>query len=274
MMKPRVLSGVSVYTRNQKAAKEFYVNKVGLMVRDWSPKWGYLELGTSKTGEDASINVWQPTRELWGDVYDDVKNQIGVVTCIGFSSGDIEWTVKGLKRKKVEVEWPSMGDENMATVTDPEKNSFFFFQSEKSKQKKAGLQKLEFVTVVTRDWKKAGEFWTRAVGMKRGMEFEENFWAYSLSPRGTSLCPFTPVKEMYSNVSDYEDDMKHIGEYTGIMFTTDDIFKLQKEMFERGVIFMKKAEKAAWGGMEAAFYDHDKNTYSLIQPAKVTPKRK
>ena len=128
MMKPKVLSGVSVYTRSQKAAKEFYVRKIGLKVRAWDPKWGYLELGANKAREDASLNIWQPTREMWGDVYDDVKNQVGVVTGIGFSTGDIEATVKALTRKRVGVEWPSMGDKNMANVADPEENSFFLFQ--------------------------------------------------------------------------------------------------------------------------------------------------
>jgi len=272
MIKPKSLAMVSVFSRNQKVAREFYVRKIGLKIRESMPEWGYLELGANKGGDDASLNIWQPMREMWGDTYDEVKDQVGVVTGIGFGTGDIKGTVEALKRRKVKVEWS--GEDNMATVTDPDGNSFFIAGPLKPKQKRLGLQRLHFVTVVTRNWKRSDSFWTKAVGMKRGREIEEGFWEYRLSPRGTSIAPFTPVKSMYENVSDFEDDLKHVGEYTGIYFVTNDILKLQKEMFDRGVVFRSKAENAAWGGMEAEFLDPDKNVYGIMQPASVTKKQK
>ncbi len=266
MMKPKSLVGVSIYSRSQKAAREFYVRKIGLKVRETIPEWGYLALGANKGGEDASVNIWEPTREMWGDTYDEIKDQVGVVTGIGFRTGDLKGTVEALKRRKVKVDWS--GEDNMANVTDPEGNSFFIVGPLKPKRRKPGLQSLEFVTIVTRDWKRSGNFWTKSVGMRRGREVEEGFWPYRLSPRGTSIAPFTPVKGMYENPLDYEYDMKHIGEYTGMYFETDDIFKLQKEMFDRGVVFRRKAEKAEWGGIDAEFLDPDKNVYGLMQPPR------
>lgn len=270
MAKSLRLTNVGIFTRNHKRAREFYVRKIGLKVR-WSiPDMGYLELGTTKKGEDASLNIWQPTREMWGEGFEEVADQVGVVTGIGFRTGDIEKTVESLKRRRVKVNWSPDSEEGMAFITDPDGNTFFIYEPDRVRVKRSGLTSLDFITVVSRDSKRSGEFFTKGLGMKRGREVEEGFLEYRLTPRGTAIAPFTPRKEMYERVSDYEDDMRHIGEYTGIMFTTNEILKLQQELFRRDLVFRKKAEKAMWGGMEAEILDPDKNVYSLIQPASVT----
>ena len=77
--------------------------------------------------------------------------------------------------------------------------------------------------------------------------------------------PFTPTKQMYDNPSDYDSDIAHIGEETGIGFTTDNIYKLQEQLLAKGVRFKEKAEAQGWGGIMARFFDPDDNVYSLVQ---------
>ena len=264
------LTNVGIFTRNQKRARDFYVKTLGLKVRASMPEWGYLELGTTKKGEDASLNIWVPTREMWGEGYEEVADQVGVVSGIGFRTGDIGRTIEDLKRRRVKVEWEPDSEEGMAFITDLDGNSFFIYEPERVRVKKPGLVSLDFITVVSRDTRRSSEFFTKGLGMKRQTEMGEEFADYRLSPRATAIAPFKPRKEMYKSASDYEDDMKHIGEYTAIMFSTNDILKMQQELFQRDVVFRKKAEQTMWGGMEAEFLDPDKNVYSLLQSSSIT----
>src|SRR3970282_2273164 len=78
---------------------------------------------------------------------------------------------------------------------------------------------------------------------------EEGFIEYRLSPKGTSIMPFTPTKEMYDNPADYDSDMSHLGEETGIGFTTNAIYQVQEQLMAKGVRFQKKAEAQDWGGL-------------------------
>jgi catechol 2,3-dioxygenase-like lactoylglutathione lyase family enzyme len=265
-MKIDSLSNVGVFVRDHKKAKEFYTKKLGLKVRSSIPKWQYLEVGATKGGEDASLNLWKPTREMWGDAYDEAKKSIGVVTGIGFLTTNIEATIAPLRRKNVKVEGPGpAGRAQIASVYDPDGNSLFVLEPPKPKVRRQGLLALQWVTVASRDAARTGEFFTKALGMKGGVSDDEGMHFYSLSRRGTALMPFTPNKEMYDDPKDYEDDLSHIGENTSVMFTTKNIHRLQDELLARGVRFSQKAEKAAWGGIEAEFLDPDGNRYALIQ---------
>jgi len=265
MVKIDSLSNVGVFVRDQKKAKEFYTKKLGLKVRSTIPKWQYLEVGATKGGADASLNLWRPTREMWGDAYDEAEKSIGIVTGIGFLTTNLESTLEGFRRKKVKVEGPGpAGRAQIATVFDPDGNSIFVLEPPKPKVRRAGLLSLQWVTVASRDAARTGEFFTKSLGMKGGRG-DEGMRFYSLSPRGTSLMPFTPNKEMYDDPKDYEDDLTHIGESTSVIFSTRSIFRLQDELLARGVRFSQKAEKASWGGVEAEFLDPSDNRYSLVQ---------
>lgn len=265
MLKIDSLSNVGVFVRDHKKAKEFYTKKLGLKVRSSIPKWQYLEVGATKGGADASLNLWRPTREMWGDDYDEAEKSIGTVTGIGFLTTNLGATVEAFRRKKIKVEGPGpAGRAQIASVYDPDGNSVFVLEPPKPKVRRAGLHSLQWVTVASRDAARAGEFFTKALGMKGGRG-EEGMRFYSLSPRGTALMPFTPSKEMYDDPKDYEDDLAHIGENTSVIFTTKSIHRLQDELLSRGVHFSQKAEKASWGGIEAEFLDPDGNRYALIQ---------
>ncbi len=264
-----------MFTRNQKSAKDFYVKKVGLKVRQYILDMGYLALGTSARGNDASLNVWQPTRELWGEDYREALKQVGQVTGIGFRTSDLDKTLQSMKRRGVKVDW--IEDEpggRMASIMDPEANSIFIHESARSRTRKAGLDKLDFVTIATRDANGTGVFFSKTLGMKRLRTFGDGMPDYRLSPKGTALVPFKPMKDMYDHASDYKEDIAHIGEDTSVMFETRDIHSLQASLLKKGVRFKIKARPTTWGGIEAYFYDPDKNLYMVYQPAAAPRKKK
>ena len=259
------LSDVGVFVKDSKKAREFYTRTMGLKVRSSMPKMGYLALGATKGGDDASLNVWQPAPSWGSPQYEEGLKQIGSVTGIGFVTTSYEKTMDGLKRRGAKVEtMPSEGGAKMGSVRDPDGNSVFVLEPPKPKRRRPGLHSLEFITIASRDAARTGEFFVKALGMKR-RSADEGMTAYRLTSEGTALMPFTPTREMYDNDQDYNDDMAHIGEPTSIMFTTKDIYKAQEALMARGVRFSKKAEKAEWGGIQAEFLDPDDNRYALVQ---------
>jgi len=256
------VSSVGVYTRDQKRAKAFYTQKVGLRVRDAKPKLGYLALGATKGGDDASLDVWQPD-PTWGPMYEATVKQIGTVTGIGFLSANLARTVEGLRRKGVEVEVTKESDgEDFARIKDPDGNVFFASGDPRAAVKRPGLSRLEFITVVTRDASRAKDFFTKSLGLKARKS--GGYETFRVSPKGTAIMPFTPTREMYKDPSDYDADMAHVGEDTSIMFETSDVSALQEQLMGRSVRFSQKAKREAWG-MQAKFLDPDDNVYSLIE---------
>jgi len=265
------LSDVGIYVRDQKKAKEFYVRKLGLTVRRRMPEFGYLALGATQGGEDASLNLWQPNPATWGEDYDAAVSSIGTVTGIGFRTTNLEKTLETLKRRKVPVEGPGEeGEGRIVRITDPDGNVVFAFEPPKPKVRRVGLSALDFITVVSRDAARAGEFFTKGLGMRGRATMGEEFKDYRLGPRGTALAPFTPTRDMYEDPSDYDRDMAHVGEDTAVMFRTRDIYTLQEQLMNRGVRFKQKAEKRASGRIEAKFFDADDNVYAVYQPEAPT----
>ncbi len=270
------LGSVSVFVKDRKRAKEFYTRKVGLKVRREMKDMGFLALGATKGGKDASLLVWQPAgnREAWGEGYDDAVASIGTVTGIGFGTRGIEGTVTGLQRRGVKVSGYAPGA-TFASFSDPDGNVFFLGGPSKPKVEQAGVGFLSFVTVVSRDADRAGAWFTKALGMKRvrmPAEEGEEFVGYRLAPGGTMIGPFTPEHDMYDNPRDYDEDMAHIGEDTGIVFPSRDIQATQEGLMARGVRFAQKAEPTPWGGWDAQFLDPDDNVYTIIQRRRGTRK--
>lgn len=265
MAKIESLSHVGVFVRDQKKAKDFYTKKLGLAVRASMPKMGYLALGATKGGADASLNLWQPTPEAWGDDYENVAKQIGGITGIGFMTTNLEKTIETLKSKGVEVEPPREEAGSMASIHDPDGNVLFLFEAPRPKVRRAGLRSLEFVTIASRDADKAGDFFTNTLGMKGKKLPQEGMTEYRLSREGTALVPFTPTREFYPDEKSYEDDLAHIGEFTSITFSTKGIHGVQEQLESRGVRFRKRAKQTEWGGLDAEFLDPDENRYTLIQ---------
>ncbi len=250
---------------DKKKARTFYTKTLGLKIRNEMKNFGYLALGPTLKGADASLTPWQPDA-VWGqEMYERAMKDIGIVTGIGFRTGNLDKTIASLKRKKVKVEKSEDEDsERFARFQDPDGNVFFLFEPRKPSQRIAGLLSLDFVTVASRDAKKSGEFLKKSLGLK-GKVSAEGFGEYRVAPKGTAVSPFTPNKEMYENPKSYEEDLAHIGERTSIGFTTDDVYKLQEQLMAKGVRFSQKAQKESWGGIQARFLDVDDNEYAVVQ---------
>ena len=77
--------------------------------------------------------------------------------------------------------------------------------------------------------------------------------------------PFAPNREMYEDPAEYDSDMGHIGEDTGIGILVNEIYKLQDALLAKGVRFKTKAEERDWGSIAARIYDYDDNVYMLYQ---------
>ncbi len=265
MAKLQSLSDIGVIVSDRKKARAFYTKTLGLKIRSEMKDSGYVALGTTLRGEDASLTPWQPD-PVWGtEMYERAMKDLGTVTGIGFRTGNLEKTVAALKRKKVKVEMSDTEDsERIARFHDPDENVFFVFEPRRQSRRVAGLLSLGFVTVVSRDSKKAGEFFTNSLGL-RGKVDAQGFGEFRVKPKGTAVSPFTPNKEMYEDPKDYDEDLAHVGEVTRIGFMTDDVYELQDQLMVKGVRFSQKAQRESWGGIQARFLDRDDNEYSVVQ---------
>lgn len=265
MAKLDQLSEIGVFVSDRKKAKAFYTRTLGLRIRQEMKGLGYLAVGTTLRGEDASLTLWQPTQDWGAEMYERGMRDLGIVTGIGFRTGNLEKTLATLKRRKVKIGPPTSEEgEKFARFYDPDGNVFFVFEPARPSRRIGGLLALDFVTVVMRDAERTREFFTKGLGL-RGKTTPEGFGEYRLSKKGTAVSPFIPRKEMYDDPKDYEMDMAHIGERTSIGFLTDDVYKLQEQLMTRGVRFSQKAQKETWGGIQARLLDPDDNEYSVVQ---------
>ena len=259
------VSEVSVFTKNQKLAKEFYTRKLGLKVRSEMKKMAYLQLGATKGGEDAGIDLWQPDPKWGPEMYEQNLKSVGIVTGIGLLTSNLEKTVEQLAGRGVKVEKDS---DTFARVRDPDGNVLFVQQDRRPKVKRAGLQTVSWVTVAVRDEAKAAEFF-KTLGFKgRKIPGESNeegqaMTIYQLGGKGTAILPFAPRREMYENPVDYDTDLAHVGEDTGIGIEVDDAYKVQEKLEAQGVTISAKAEKQDWGGVRMRIKDPDGNQYML-----------
>ncbi|HYS71983.1 MAG TPA: VOC family protein [Thermoplasmata archaeon] len=264
MAKLQRVSEVSVFTKNQKLAKEFYTRKLGLKVRSQMKNMDYLQLGATKGGEDAGIDLWQPDPKWGQEMYEQNIKSVGIVTGIGFLTANLDKTVEQLASRGVKIEKES---DTFARIRDPDGNVLFVSQEPRPKVKRAGLQSTSFVTVAVRDEAKAGAFY-KSLGFKsrkiRGEGEGRDFVVYQLKPEGTAIMAFTPTREMYDNPSSYDDDMAHIGEDTGIGIEVDDAYKVEEKLRAQGVTISAKAEKQDWGGVRMRIKDPDGNQYMLF----------
>lgn len=261
MAKVDQLSNVGIFVNDQKRARDFYTKKLGLKVVGGMPEWGYIELAVRKGSPDAALNLWTP--KAWGLSASEAKKKVGGATGVAFRTGNLDATLLDLLRKGAKVEtWPAEEGYRMATVFDPEDNGIFLTGPARPRTKKGGIEAMDFVTISSRDSKRTGAFFQKALGMRKT---GRGFATYRLSGDGTALMPFSPRKEMYQDPADYKSDLAAIGEDTAIMFSTKDAYALEKKLRAKGVKFESPMQKQNWGGISANFKDPDGNLYMLYQ---------
>ena len=84
MAKLESLAGVGVYTKDLKKSKQFYIRTIGLKLREEHKKSGYVALGATKGGEDASLNLWEPNPKWGQERYEADLKSIGGVAEVAF----------------------------------------------------------------------------------------------------------------------------------------------------------------------------------------------
>lgn len=67
---------------------------------------------------------------------------------------------------------------------------------------------------------------------------------------------------------EWEKLKEEIGKFTGIVFETDDIENVVKNLEKRGVKFVELPEEKAWGEIRARFMDLDGNVFEILQVKK------
>jgi len=261
------ISEVDVFTRNQKLARQFYTRKIGLKVRSEMKDMGYLQLGTTKGGVDAGIDLWQPDPKWGPEMYEANLKSVGIVTGIGLQTSNLEKTLEQLGGRGVKVEKES---DTFARFWDPDGNVVFINAERRPKVRRAGLQSVSFITVAVRDAARAAGFY-KALGFRGrkipGESYEEgqSMTVFQLGPKGTAIMPFVPTRAMYDNPTDYDTDTAHIGEDTGIGIEVEDIYGVQEKLLARGVKFAAKAERQDWGGVRARILDPSGNRYMIYE---------
>jgi catechol 2,3-dioxygenase-like lactoylglutathione lyase family enzyme len=257
---------ITVIVRDQAKAAEFYTRLLGMAVRDRAPDIGLLTVALRD--RTTALALAEPDPAL-GSGYEAAKAGIGGSTGIALEAPDLRATLRLLRQRggtitAAQLEPTGYGGVH-ATVEDQDGNSLMLFQPAARASGKAGLARVSFANVVVRDLPAAQRFYGDVLGLARGDALPGVGWTEFRLPKGASLGVFQPRQDAYDDPQDYLDDVAHIGEPTGIAFTTDDLPALHAALAERGVRFPRAPERAAWGGMEAEFEDPDGNRFAVVQ---------
>ena len=278
MAKLEAVDSVVVWVRDQAKAREFYTRILGLKVVDDMPEGGWLTVAPQGKGSQLALLAPDPGRPD----YEAAKAQIGAHTGLGFECGDLKATLELLQARGVGITWASL-DPNAAgglhaTIEDQDGNTMMLFQPTTKARGKGGLERLSFINVVVRDLRAAQAFYTGSLGLAAGEEIANMSWVEVRAGKGDAgLGLLAPVEEMYEEPADYEEDLRHLGEHTGITFLTRNAAAVFTELRSRGVQFTLEPALQPWGLVYGEFRDPDGNTFGVMQqpvhakPAKAKP---
>jgi catechol 2,3-dioxygenase-like lactoylglutathione lyase family enzyme len=117
------------------------------------------------------------------------------------------------------------------------------------------IKSMKFVSVPVTDQQRALEFYTTKLGFRiiTDQEFDgkQRWIELGVGRTGTGISLFTPPGHE-----------SRIGTFTGISFLADDVKATWRELSEKGVVFLKEPQEAAWG-TSAVFADPDGNQFVL-----------
>jgi len=115
------------------------------------------------------------------------------------------------------------------------------------------IKAIKFGTIPVRDQDRALAFYTKVMGYKVATDQpfdDKQRWIELALPRGeTRLVLFTPTEHE-----------SHIGGFSHLSFTADDVEATARELSAKGVEFVQEPQKADWG-TAAIFKDPDGNQF-------------
>ncbi len=132
------------------------------------------------------------------------------------------------------------------------------------------IARLELATVYVTDQDRALLYYRDALGFEvtSDVKWGTDFRWLTVAPRGgqAKLVLMKPTPEMGPPAS-------LVGQRTGIVFYTEEIYRTYQELLDRGVHFTGEPQRRDWGGLEAQFADPDGNRFELVQDPRTEPRR-
>jgi catechol 2,3-dioxygenase-like lactoylglutathione lyase family enzyme len=131
-----------------------------------------------------------------------------------------------------------------------------------------GITRLGSVPVFVRDQDRALAFYRDQLGFEVVLDLPlggGRRWIAVARQRGeTELILFHPASYAAGDEETAALDAR-VGQWTGIVFFTEDIEHTYRLLHERGVRFAAAPKRQAWGGWEAFFSDPEGNRFHLVQ---------
>lgn len=264
----RGMAWVSIAVRDPAKAEEFYVRLLGLRAAERSPDAGWLAVEPRGGGTRIALLVPDPGQPR----YEELKAQVGGQTGIAFAVGDLKATLEQLQHRGVAIPWASLDPKGQggihATIEDQDGNILMLFQPVAKPQGAPGLDRVAFVNVVVQEQKAAEEFYRTSLGMSQGARDDALAWSeMRAGAKGAGLGLLQPVEETYQEPADFQADMGHLGEPTGIAFLVADLDDALAEARSRGVRVPRSADALPLGGRSADIEDPDGNSFLLVEDA-------
>lgn len=114
------------------------------------------------------------------------------------------------------------------------------------------------VGIHCRDQDRAKRFWTEAMGFE---VVRDDPMGPEGGPRWIEVKP--PAQDVRLVLYTPEGSEHLIGQFSNVLFETDDIHAAHEELTAKGVVFTTPPEKAPWGRWWAQFQDPDGNSYGF-----------
>lgn len=114
------------------------------------------------------------------------------------------------------------------------------------------------VGIHCRDQDRAKRFWTEAMGFE---VLRDEPMGPEGGPRWIEVKP--PAQDVRLVLFTPEGSEHLIGQFSNVLFETDDIHAAYQELTAKGVVFTTPPEKAPWGRWWAQFQDPDGNSYGF-----------
>lgn len=122
------------------------------------------------------------------------------------------------------------------------------------KQQKGRLTRLWLTMIHVSDMDRALKFYNETLGLPTVLNAKEFNHA--------EVGPDEPLAKIGLHSTGKKPKRKR---FTGIVFDTDDIYRLHETLTRKGVKFTRKPTKTKWGGVVADFIDPDNNEFEIVQ---------